>query len=181
MSSRHLVIVSSCHRVIVSLCHYVIIFVIIYVTMSSRLVANFWQILAAFDNFCQQLETFGNFWLLLAPFATFCQLSAIFVNFFCKFVPMFAIGFKLLAFFWQIVAIFWFLLLTTLDTCWHHLATFGKVWQCLPTFFLPFLISLATFGNFCHPVDVSYCHLYILSFCPFVILSVWQLFNLSAC
>ena len=42
---------------------------------------------------------------------------------------MFANGWKLLAFFLQLVAMY-----LTFDTCWQHLTTFSKVWQCLPTF-----------------------------------------------
>ena len=42
------VIIASCHRVIVSSCHHFIICVII----ASCQVANFWQVLAAFDNLC---------------------------------------------------------------------------------------------------------------------------------
>ena len=45
-----------CHHGIMSSWHHVIIFVII----SSC------QLLAAFENFCQQLETLGNFWQHLA-------------------------------------------------------------------------------------------------------------------
>ena len=144
MSSCPHDILSLCHLVIVSLCHYVIIFVIIYVTMSSRLVAYFWQILAAFDNFCQQLETFGNFWLLLAPFATFCQLSAIFVNFFCQIVPMLAKGLKLLAFFLTTCCNIW---VFVVDHFRYLLASFGNIWQSLAMFANFFFAVFDIFGN----------------------------------
>ena len=146
MSSCHHDILSLCHLVIVSLCHYVIIFVIIYVTMSSCLVANFWQILAAFDNFCQQLETFGNFWILwhrLPPFANFQQHLSIFLSncfYVCQRFETIGIFLTTCCNIWVFVVDHFRYLLASFGNIWQSLAMFANFWQL---FFAVFDI----FGN----------------------------------